>query len=136
MTRVSIYEVSVEGGFTARHAIPAADGRLENPHEHDWRVTAVFRGDRLDPGTGVLIDFVAARKALEALEAELEGADLNAHAAFRAAPPSAERVAEFLARQLTERLGGAARLYRLEVTEAPLCRAAFLPHVDEAPGRS
>lgn len=96
---------------------------------------AAFRGDVLDPVTGVLIDFLEVKAALDALAGELEGTDLNAHEAFRARAPSAERVAEFLARRLMQALGGEGRLYSLEVIEAPGCRAAFLSGVDEAGGR-
>ena len=106
---------------------------MEPSHAHEWQVRAAFRGAVLDPVTGVLIDFLAVKAALDALAGELEGTDLNAHAAFAASAPSAERVAEFLARRLAAALAGEGRLYSLEVSEAPGCRAAFLCEVD-SPG--
>ena len=132
---VSTYEVSVESRFTARHAIAMPDGRMELSHSHEWQVRAAFRGAVLDPVTGVLIDFLAVKAALDALACELEGTDLNVHEAFRASSPSAERVAEFLARRLMHALAGEGRLYSLEVSEAPGCRAAFLCEVDAPGGR-
>ena len=103
---------------------------MEASHSHPWQVTAAFRGERLDPVSGVVVDFIEVKAALGALTGELDGTDLNAHQAFRGASPSAERVAEFLARRLMHDVAGRASLYRLEVTEAPGCRAAFLPDVD------
>ncbi|MCY2931056.1 MAG: 6-carboxytetrahydropterin synthase [Planctomycetota bacterium] len=129
-----MYEVTVESGFAARHAIAMADGRMEASHSHPWHVAAAFRGERLDPASGVLVDFLEVKAALDALARELDGTDLNAHEAFRAGAPSAERVAEFLARRLMKAMAGKAALYRLEVSEAPGCRAAFLCDVD-APAR-
>ena len=130
-----MYEVSVESRFTARHAVAMPDGRMEASHGHLWQVTAAFRGDRLDPATGVLVDFVEVKAALDALTRELDGTDLNAIEAFASGEPSAERVAEFLAGRLIRALTGKAGLWRLEVTEAPGCRAAFLPDVDGGPRR-
>ena len=135
---MSTYEASVSCTFSAAHAIPAAFGRLEESHEHEWGVTATFRSPRLDEKLGVVIDFVAARKALEEIAASLDQTDLNTLDAFAEAPPSAEQVAKFFAEQLEivlwEQLGGEsenhAYLYRLAVTEAPNCTAAF--YGDEA----
>ena len=47
--------------------------------------------------------------------------------AFADTAASAERVAEYLAGQLQKALGETARLYRVSVTEAPGCTAAFYP---------
>lgn len=132
---VSTYEVTVESDFAARHAIAMADGRMEASHSHRWHVAAVFRGDRLDPVSGVLVDFLDVKAALDALAQELDGTDLNAHEAFGAGSPSAERVAEFLARRLMQAMEGKGALYRLEVSEAPGCRAAFVCEVDARPRR-
>jgi len=117
----------VEHSFKAEHALRLPGGGLERQHEHLWGVTATFRRRRLDKTTGVVVDFLRVRDALEATTAELEGAELNALEAFAEKGCSAERLAEFLARKLISHLGGEAGLYRLEVTEAPGCSAAFYP---------
>jgi 6-pyruvoyl-tetrahydropterin synthase len=122
------YEVCVECCFTASHAVRLPDGSLEPPHEHGWNVTATFRSEKLDPVMGVVIDFLAVQEALAAITSELEGKDLNALLADSSASgASAERVAEFLARALMRRLGGGTSLYRLAVSEAPGCWAAWYP---------
>ncbi len=122
------YEVSVECHFTARHAVRLPDGGMETPHEHTWNATATFRSDHLDPVMGVVIDFLAVQEALSAVTSELKGKDLNALLAETSATgASAERVAEFLGRALMRRLGGGANLYRLAVSEAPGCWAAWYP---------
>ena len=128
---VRSYEAIVEHAFRARHAARLECGDFEEPHEHDWRVAATFRSDRLAEPMGVVIDFVKVKRALEAATADLANADLNAHAAFADKGAAAERIAELIAERLARRLGpeaNGAELYRLGVTEAPGCEAAYYPH--------
>jgi len=122
------YEATVEGVFKARHAVRTPGGAWEQPHEHLWAVAATFRSARLDPATGVVIDFVEVQGALASITAGLEGSDLNGIAAFAGGGASAERVAGHLAGLLAAALGkGGAKLYRLAVTEASGCSAAYYP---------
>jgi 6-pyruvoyl-tetrahydropterin synthase len=125
---VSTYEVSIQGTFRARHSVRLPDGSYEPPHQHDWQATATFRAARLDETMGVVIDFLEVEASLKAVTAQLEGADLNELPAFSDGRPSAERVAEHVAKALACRLGGDRRLYRLAVTEAFGCSAAFYPN--------
>lgn len=108
------------------------DGRFEQPHEHLWHVTVTFRAEALDATTGVVIDFVKVQAALESIGGELEGADLNALAPFADGGSSAERLAEFLAGRLLARIDAGQILYRVGVTEAPGCSAAFYPDRGQA----
>ena len=124
---MSTYEVSVERSFKAVHALRLADGRMEDPHEHTWCVTAAFRSESLAEPMGVVIDFVEVDEALAAIAYACDGAHLNSLPVFSAESPSAERVAEWLAGLLEERLGADGRLYSVTVTEAPGCRATFFP---------
>ncbi len=122
---MSHYEASVEHSFTARHSLPLPGGGREEPHRHTWRVTATFRSDRLTGDMGVVVDFLDVRRALERICNELNGADLNEVQAFSDGKPSAERVAEHIASAMAGCDDIGRLLVRLEVTEAPGCRAAF-----------
>lgn len=124
---MSTYEVTVERSFKASHALRLPDGGLEEPHEHTWSVTVAFRSDTLDEPMGVVVDFEQVDRVLRAIADDVEGADLGDLPALAGASPSAERVAEWLAGLLAERLDAGARLYSVTVTEAPGCRAAFYP---------
>jgi len=124
---MGLYEVSVDHAFNARHALRLPDGTWERPHSHLWRVTATFRARRLDDVMGVVIDFLDVQRALEKVDHNLQGADLNELPAFQGASPSAERLAEHVARRLADRLGARCGLYRVRITEAPGCSAAFYP---------
>ena len=77
---------------------------------------------------GVVIDFVAAERALRKLGESIDGADLNELDAFADGRPSAERVAQWIAESIADMLACGRRLYRVAVTEAPGCSAAYYPH--------
>ena len=121
------YEVSVSVSFTASHALPLGDGRMEQSHLHTWKTTATFRSPDIDNEMGVVIDFVDVRDELERIAAELDSVDLNALGAFAPATTSAENVAAHIADLLKRDLIGAEKLYRVSVTEAPGCVAAYYP---------
>lgn len=119
-----MYEVSVEAGFSAAHRVRLASGELEPLHGHDWRVRAVFSGAKLD-AAGMLVDFVAAERALGQVVAKLHHADLNSCPAMNGLNPTAEHVAQIIYGHLAAEAGLAEALRRVEVTEAPGCRAAY-----------
>jgi len=133
---VSCYEASVQQAFTAAHSLPLPTGGREPSHKHTWVITATFRARQLDDTMAVVIDFVAVQAALKAIAADLEGGDLNNQEAFIDGRASAERVAELVAGLLADQLSGLLTgpddqgpwLHCVEVTEAPGCAAAFLPH--------
>lgn len=122
-----MYEISVDGRFRARHAIRLEDGSFEPAHEHLWGLAATFRSQKLDETMGVVIDFVRVREAMEAMAAELNGRDLNGMDAFPRSGPSAELVARYVAVRLGQILGADSVPYRVEVTEAAGCTAAYYP---------
>jgi 6-pyruvoyl-tetrahydropterin synthase len=136
---IAMYEISVQHSFTAAHALPLPDGTMEQPHSHEWRLTATFRSTRLDEKMGVVIDFVAVSDVLAEICRPLDDADLNALPDFADAPVSAEYVAKLIADRLTEALadllgppGGKKPWLRcVNVTEAPGCSATY--YADASP---
>lgn len=121
-----MFEVSVCGWFAAAHQLPLSGGAPEPLHGHNWRVQVTFRGARLDE-RGLLLDFLALRRRLDALLAELHDRNLNDLPAFAARPPSAEHLAALLAERLADAGRPAAHLACVEVEEAPGCLARYRP---------
>ncbi len=119
-----MYELRVERTFRARHAL-VIQGDREAPHEHDWHVTLVVRGDELDPD-GMLCDFHDLERALDETIRPLRGADLNRAAPFERSNPSAELVARHIADAVAVALGDTAHVDRVTVTEAPGCAATYV----------
>ncbi len=126
---MATYEVSVEGSFKGAHAVrkpDAADDEFEQLHEHRWRVVATFRSANPDSRTGMVIDFLQVRRAMQNVLDRIDGANLNEMDYFAGTGATAELVARYLAEQISARLDGES-LYRIVVTEAPGCSAAYYP---------
>ena len=124
---MGMYEVTVEHSFSASHAVRLPDAAWEAPHSHVWGLSAAFRADRLDETMHVVIDFVMVQRAMTEIASVLEGTDLNDLPAFVQTGASAECVASYVTERLLERLGPGSGLYRVAVTEAPGCSAAYYP---------
>lgn len=75
---------------------------------------------------GLVVDFHRLQSDLAAVLAPWQGADLNESAEFAGRNPSAEAVAETIAHALQTRLGSAAAVRSVQVTEAPGCAARFI----------
>jgi 6-pyruvoyltetrahydropterin/6-carboxytetrahydropterin synthase len=116
-----MFAVSVEREFVAAHHVRMPDGSLESPHDHRWKVRALFRAPTLD-SVGMVVDFVAATQALAEVVGALDGTDLNRNPALSGRNPTAEVVAQFVLASL--RAAGWPSLYAVEVTEAPGCLAS------------
>ncbi|MBC7771718.1 MAG: 6-carboxytetrahydropterin synthase [Pyrinomonadaceae bacterium] len=134
-----MYELTVEAVFSAAHAL-VIQGALEQIHGHDWHVTAAVTGTALD-ADGLLVDFHAVEKALQAIVAPFKNANLNQTPPFDRVNPSAENVAAYLAQSLDERVwrlvgagatdrptnsAGAPRVAWVRVTEAHGCAVKWI----------
>ena len=124
-----MYEITVEADFSAAHALTVA-GIKEPLHGHNWHVTVTLVGDELDDD-GLLCDFHTVEGTLRTIVEVFNNQNINDHAAFRENNPSAERVAEYIAAELDQRLAPSlaphARLAAVRVTEAPRCTATYRP---------
>ena len=121
-----MYELTIERTFNAAHSLTLYDGEAEPLHGHDWRVVVHIAADELDR-IGVVVDFHELERWVEEAVAPLRHTNLNELEAFAGGNPSAERVAEHLAGQITARLPERVRLLRVAVTEAPGCVATYVP---------
>ena len=111
-------EMVLIDSFHASHAVMLEDGP-EQPHGHNWTVRAEFQS--LSYGYDI------ARTAISSALLPLADSHLNELPPFRNLTPSAEIVARYLHRTISENLDPAAvRLTKLSVQEEPGCWAAYL----------
>ena len=122
---MKVYELTVSTTFSAAHAL-LIQGVREPVHGHDWQVRATVEGDVLDED-GLLCDFHRLEADLEEIVAPFRTADLNDSEAFAGCNASAEAVARHIGEALATRLPEGVRMRRLSVTEAPGCRAGWVP---------
>ena len=148
-----MFEVSVEAMFSAAHAL-VIGGDREPVHGHNWHVVATVAGPALD-SNGLLVDFHVLERALADIIRRFHNAGLNAAPPFDKVNPSAERVAQYIAYTLEDRLGrmhslaptspvtaGSAtspqhpRVVSVRVTEAPGCSVIYRPSSSYPPSET
>ena len=124
-----MYELSIQRIFTARHAI-TIKGVAETSHNHNWCLTVVISGPKLD-ADGLLLDFHELEKIIDRIIEPFVTADLNDTPPFNITNPTAENIAEHIGRSLIGILrtntDNKLSLKAVRVMEAPNCVASYLP---------
>jgi len=118
-----LFEISVECAFDAVHSVRLPDGSREDPHSHTWRVRVAVRRERLGRSRWVM-DFRDLHRLLTQVLEPLRGADLGEHLPDN---PTAEALAEYVARGLEGLLPESVSLGCVEVEEAPGCVCRYWP---------
>lgn len=121
------YEVKVEGGFAAAHALRGYGDPCERLHGHNFRVTAVARAPELNP-VGIALDFKEFRARLDEVLGQLDHQNLNELPPFDERNATAENIAAYIFEQLAPRLERTgAQLSRVTVEESAKYAASFIP---------
>ena len=94
-----MFEVSVDYGFSAGHALRGYKGKCENVHGHNYRVRVTICGKELD-STGLLVDFTDVRGAIRSLVDRLDHRFLNDLPPFDQINPSAENLAKYFSDEI------------------------------------
>ncbi|HEV7922136.1 MAG TPA: 6-carboxytetrahydropterin synthase [Thermoanaerobaculia bacterium] len=95
------FTVRVEARFEAAHYLREYRGIAEPLHGHSYKVEAdlIGTGGGLD-ADAIAVDFVSAKRKLEALARKLDYGCINDVAPFDAVNPTAENIAEWFSREL------------------------------------
>ena len=118
-------QLHIKTTFSAAHGI-LIRGEREPLHGHDWHVTIVVEGTRLDED-GLLLDFHELERSLEEVVAPFRNQNLNETAPFDEVNPTAEHVAIHLGERIATYLPEGVSLVSASVTEAPGCLAVYRP---------
>lgn len=98
-----MYEVMVEGDFSAAHNLRGYRKKCEKLHGHNWKVRVAIRGAQLDR-TGMLVDFREVKDYLERTLEKLDHKYLNEISHFKTINPTSENIAKFVYNDLKARL--------------------------------
>jgi 6-pyruvoyltetrahydropterin/6-carboxytetrahydropterin synthase len=90
-----MYEISVEYGFAAGHALRNYKGKCEHVHGHNYKVQVTLAGDKLN-AAGLLMDFVDLRAEIKGVVAKLDHRFLNDIPPFDQLNPTAENLAKYI----------------------------------------
>lgn len=121
-----MFEVAVEQTFAAGHALRNYKGKCENVHGHNFRVQVVIEGERLDE-TGLLVDFIDVKDAMQSIIVRLDHVFLNDIAPFDVKNPSAENIAEYFYQELARGLKSSVpvRVREVKVWETDIQSATY-----------
>jgi 6-pyruvoyltetrahydropterin/6-carboxytetrahydropterin synthase len=123
------FTVRVEARFEAAHFLREYRGISEPLHGHSYKVEAdlVARDGGVD-ADAIAVDFVSAKRKLEALAKRLDYGCINDVAPFTEINPSAENIAEWFARELGRALEEEhALVAAITVWEGPVNSVTFVP---------
>lgn len=123
------FSVRVEARFEAAHFLREYRGITEPLHGHSYKVEAELaaRGGGVD-GDAIAVDFVSAKRKLEALAKTLDYGCINDVPPFDTINPSAENIAEWFARELQTGVAGEnAVVTAVTIWEGPVNSVTFVP---------
>ncbi len=123
------YSVRVEARFEAAHFLREYRGISEPLHGHSYKVEAnlAAQGGGVD-SDAIAVDFVSARRKLEALARRLDYGCINDVAPFDRINPSAENIAEWFWRELSAEVAAEnAVVSAVTVWEGPVNAVTFRP---------
>jgi 6-pyruvoyltetrahydropterin/6-carboxytetrahydropterin synthase len=123
-----VYEVTVEGRFSAAHNLRDYQGDCERLHGHNYQVRATVRVEQLG-ADGLGVDFRELKAALEEVLDELDHRYLNKDVADFAEGglnPTTENLAKLVFDRLAGKsLSNGARPRAVTVWESPGCSVTF-----------
>ncbi len=116
-----MFELKVEGHFSAAHHLLNYEGECENQHGHNWKVEAFFQGEQLNK-SNILIDFKVLKKALNGILDRLDHKDINLLPEFTDQSPSSEIIAKFIYKELKKEFF---QLVKVSVWETEKASASY-----------
>ena len=120
-----MFEVVATTYFSAAHKLKYLDGKYENLHGHNWTAKVTVQAEKLNE-MGVGIDFVDLKNEMENCLSKLDYQTINDVPPFDQQNPSAENIACWLYRELSEKLNTEnAKVDRVEIQEMPDCGAVY-----------
>jgi 6-pyruvoyltetrahydropterin/6-carboxytetrahydropterin synthase len=121
-----MFEVAVEQTFAAGHALRNYKGKCENVHGHNFKVRVVIEGEKLDE-TGLLVDFLDVKAAMQTIIDRLDHVFLNEVAPFDVKNPSAENIAEYFYSEIERSLKSVVpvRVREVKVWETDIQSATY-----------
>jgi len=123
------FTVRVSARFEAAHFLREYRGISEPLHGHSYKVEAdlAARGGGVD-SDAIAVDFVSARRKLEALAKKLDYGCINDVPPFDKINPSAENIAQWFARELGQAVAGEdAVVSAVTIWEGPVNSVTFRP---------
>ncbi|MFP4071334.1 MAG: 6-carboxytetrahydropterin synthase QueD [Desulfovibrionales bacterium] len=123
---VGTWRLMVTSEFCASHQLREYQGKCENLHGHNFSVGVELEGNRLDPRTGILMDFKVLKGHLNGILKGMDHKHLNELEPFQEQNPSSELLAQYIFQRLKEQLADSGvRLCSVSVSEKESSKAVY-----------
>ena len=119
-----MYELTVEGEFSAAHLMRDYDGECARMHGHNYRVLLAVEGEELDE-CGMLVDFTELKREFEKILEELDHRNLNELPPFDEINPSSENIARYIFQRTQEALEEGMAVSAVTIYESPRSSATY-----------
>ena len=121
------YQVEVTDSFGAAHHLRGYQGKCENLHGHNWKISVTLEAEQVNE-IGMAIDFAEVKRILSAVLQELDHTFLNQHPYFQKNNPTSENIARYIFDQFSSRLRDkGVKVAGVSVWESENCRAIYSP---------
>lgn len=121
-----MYEVEITVSFSAAHRLRDYNGKCEQLHGHNYKIQISARSSSPGKG-GMVIDFGDLKKAAYQVLDTLDHRYLNDIKPFDEIEPSAENVAAYIFREVSQRLEDRGEmLHSVSVWESDTSKATYL----------
>jgi 6-pyruvoyltetrahydropterin/6-carboxytetrahydropterin synthase len=122
-----MYEVTIIKSFSAAHLLAQIGGKCEELHGHNFKVEVTVAAPDLNE-SGLMIDFRDVKKWLDSILEDLDHRTLNDLPEFTDKNPSAENVAQYIARRLEPLVQQAqVKVARVKIWESENAAVTYIP---------
>lgn len=118
-----MFELSIEGSFSAAHQVKGYPGDCAGLHGHTYRVVVRVGVEKLDE-LGMAVDFRGLRRELDKVLGELDHKNLNKIVFFKARNATAEYVAQYIFNRMKKKMDF---ITSVTVWEGPDCSVTYSP---------
>jgi 6-pyruvoyltetrahydropterin/6-carboxytetrahydropterin synthase len=120
-----VFEIYIETHFSAAHALRGYQGDCERLHGHNWIIQVYVRCRELD-AIGIGIDFRIVKENVREVLKGLDHVNINELPAFQAVNPTSENIAQYLYRELGNRINSnLVSVSKVKVSETPTAGAFY-----------
>ncbi len=120
-----MFEVKVQGRFSAAHNLRDYQGDCERLHGHNWLVEVAAAGKR--GNDGMVVDFRVLKGALDKVLDNLDHKYLNELEHFKDRNTTTENITEYLFREMSSILPEGLRLSYVSAWESPGSSVTYWP---------
>ncbi|MFC1557334.1 6-carboxytetrahydropterin synthase QueD [candidate division KSB1 bacterium] len=119
-----MYSITIEGRFSAAHAIKDYPGDCSRLHGHNYRISVSVESEKLDE-LGMAFDFHELQTITKDVAQLLDHQNLNELDFFSYQNPTAENIARFIYTRIEEQMPVYVKLKEVTIHESEGCSVTY-----------